>query len=199
MQEESRMKTSMDTTRTDWHLISRGWLPGALLVAVVTSACASSSPQPARSPLDQAAFMERTRCSTDDDEKALAPVLSGTAVQAVRPLYGSASSGKSGNQSDLRGAIMTVAALAGVTDVWLDRALECHSAKEMLGHIPASSDDPFWLPGSTVDIDVRSAKDGFDLAVTGYSTDDATQIFARAEAFAKSRNPAAPKAAEVPR
>jgi hypothetical protein len=46
------------------------------------------------------------------------------------------------------------------------RALECHAAKVTLGHTPGASVDLFWLTGSAVDINVRSAKDGFDLAIT---------------------------------
>ncbi|MGO9837371.1 MAG: hypothetical protein ACLP1X_24525, partial [Polyangiaceae bacterium] len=81
----------------------------------------------------------------------------------------------------------------------LDRALECHGAKEALGHTTAASDDPFWLPGSSVDIDVRSAKDGFDVAVSAYSSSDAHQVLARANAFAKSKTSIAPKAGEAVR
>jgi len=141
--------------------------------------------------------MERTRCAGDDDEKALAPVLSGSAVQGVKPLYNATEGARSGGQSVLRGATVTVSALSGVTAEWLDRALECHSAKVTLGRVPGASDDPFWLPGSSADIDVRSAKDGFDVAVTGYSSEDARQILDRANAFAKAKAGATPKPAEV--
>jgi hypothetical protein len=137
--------------------------------------------------------MERTRCSADDDEKALAQVLTGAALQSVHPLYSATSYGKTGMGSDLRGAVVAVAAPAGVTDVWLDRALECHSARATLGRLPTESSDPFWLPGASVDIDVRSAKDSFEVMISGYSTDDAAKIFARAEAFAKAKSAAAPK------
>jgi len=168
----------------------------AFLLAVATAACAQSATQGARSPADQAAFMERTRCAADDDDKALAPVLSGDAVQGVRPLYSTVESAKGGRQSELRGVTVVVAALPGMTAEWLDRALECHSARNTLGHAPAASADPFWLPGSNVDIDVRSAKDGFDVAVTGYSPTDARQILDRASAFEKAKTSAVPKAAE---
>jgi hypothetical protein len=164
------------------------------VLAAATAACAEPS---ARTPADQAAFMERTRCASDDDDKALAPVLSGDAVQRVQPLYSTVEGAKTGPQSELRGATVTVAALPGLTAEWLDRALECHSAKEMLGHEPAPSDDPFWLPGSSVDIDVTSDRDGFNVAITAYSANDARQILTRANAFAKSKASAAPKTGEA--
>jgi hypothetical protein len=88
---------------------------------------------------------------------------------------------------------VVVAALPGMTAEWLDRALEFHSAKEALGHASVVSADPFWLPGSSVDIDVRSARDGFNIAVTGFSPEDARQILARASAFVKSKSSDTPQ------
>lgn len=141
--------------------------------------------------------MERTRCASDDDDKALAPVLGGDAVQRVQPLYSTIEGAKTGHQSELRGAVVIVSALPGITAEWLDRALECHSAKEVLGHEPKLSDDPFWLPGSSVNIDVTSDRDGFNVAVSAYSANDARRILDRANAFAKSKTSAGPKTDEV--
>jgi hypothetical protein len=162
-------------------------------LSVATAACTEPSAQGGRTPADEAAFMERTRCASDDTDKALAPVLSGDAVQRVQPLYSTIEGAKSGHQAELRGAIVTVSALPGVTAEWLDRALECHSAKEVLGHEPTPSDDPFWLPRSTVNIDVTSDRDGFNIAISAYSANDARQILDRANAFEKAKAAAAPK------
>jgi len=179
----------------------RGELAGAtaaFLVMMSGAACNQGSGPDARSPADQAAFMERTRCAPDDDDASLTPVLGGGAVQKVEPLYTTVEGAKMGRQSELRGATVVVAALPGMTAEWLDRALECHSAREVLGHAAVASADPFWLPGSSVDIDVRSARDGFDVAVAGYSSEDARQILARANAFVKSKaSDAAPRTVEA--
>jgi len=135
--------------------------------------------------------MEKTRC-TEADDQTLAPVLSGSAVISAQPLYSNAgSSGKNGPQPELRGATLSVSALSGMTPEWLDRALECHSARVVLGRVQASANDPFWLPDSSVDIDVRPAKDSFDVAVSAYSADDARKILDRATAFARTK-PAPP-------
>jgi len=154
-------------------------------IAACAMACGSSS-QGVRSPADRAAFMERTRCGADDDDKTVGPVLAGTAVVGVQPLYSNQGTSKSGTQSELRGAMVSVSALPGVTAEWLDRALECHAAKAMLGHVQAS-DDPFWLPDASLDVDVRSAKDGFEISVAAFSPDDARRVLARATAFAGSK------------
>lgn len=162
-----------------------GGIATVLLLALPMAGCGGPSGQTVKTPADQAAFMERTRCAADDDEKALGPVLGGEAVQRVQPLYSTVEGAKTGHMAELRGATVVVQALPGLTAEWLDRALECHSAREALGHTSAPSDDPFWLPGSSVDIDVRSARDGFDVAITAYSSSDARQVLTRANAFAK--------------
>jgi len=183
----------MSTSRVDRR---RGEVLGtaaAFLATMSVAACEQPSGSGARSPADQAAFMEHTRCIAGDDDATLAPVLSASSVQNVEPLYATLEGAKSGLHAELRGATVVVAALPGMTAEWLDRALECHSAREALGHAPAPSADPFWLPGSSVDIDVRSARDGFNVAVTGYSPDDARQILARANAFVKSKSSDSPQ------
>jgi hypothetical protein len=187
------MKRNATTTRRETHGIR---LLAAMLVGWGTLAC--GPPQGAKTAVDRATFMERTRCSSSDDDKAIAPILGGQAVLGVRSLYSSTTSDKNGPVAELRGATLNVAALPGVTAEWLDRTLECHSAKETLGHDGAASDDPFWLPDATVDIDVRPAKDGFDIAVAGFSSSDARQILARANAFAKSKVAAPAKEGEPP-
>jgi hypothetical protein len=159
----------------------------ALLAIVFSTAFSLNCESPAKSPIDQAQFMERTRCGPDVNDASLAPVLDGQAVNEVGPLYATIETGKAGEQSHLRGALITISALPGVTAEWLDRELECHSASVALGLIKATAEDPFWLPGSTVDIDVRPAKDGFLVGVAGYSPTDARQILERAQAFAKAK------------
>lgn len=164
---------------------------GAVLVMTFSGAFAGGCQQPsARSPADQATFIESSRCGTDVKESDLGPVLGGQAVQAVAPLYSTIEASKSGSQSQLRGAILTIAALPSMTPEWLDRELECHGARLTLGEVTSTADDPFWLPGSSVDIDVRPAKDGFLVGIAGYSSADAHQILDRAQAFAKAKKAA---------
>src|SRR5580704_10201038 len=125
----------MITNRTSHEPITRGGLAvvaAMTLSGVATAAC--GQPPGAKSPADHEAFMERTRCAPDDDDKTVAPVLSGSAVVGVQPLYSKGAGGKSGPESELRGATVSVASLPGVTAEWLDRVLECHSAKATLGH-----------------------------------------------------------------
>jgi hypothetical protein len=154
-----------------------------IVPAVFTIGCEPA----AKSPVDQAEFMENTRCGPEVKDGDLALVLGGQAIQSVGPLYSTVEGSKTGEESRLRGAIVTVNALQGMSAEWLDRELECHGARLILGRIQSSPDDPFWLPGSTVDVDVRPAKDGFAVGIAGYSPADARRIFDRAQAFAKAK------------
>jgi hypothetical protein len=172
------------------HTRREAFHPSARSVArtlVVSAAFAIGCEPAARSPVDQAAFMESTRCGPEVNDGDLTPVLGGQAIQGVGPLYSTVEGTKAGEESRLRGAIVKVNALPGVSAEWLDRELECHSARLTLGRVQSSPDDPFWLPGSIVDVDVRPAKDGFAVGIAGYSPTDARRIFERAQAFAKAK------------
>ncbi|MGA3123601.1 MAG: hypothetical protein ABSF69_22775 [Polyangiaceae bacterium] len=165
----------------------------AALAALLTAAMAAGCSEPAKGPADQAAFTDRTRCGPEVTDSAIAPILDGKAVQQVEPLYSTFDTDKSGETSKLRGAKITINALPGITAEWLDRELECHNARITLGQAQPTPDDPFWLSGATLDIDVRPAKDGFIIGVAAFSSADAKQILDRAQSFAKAKaGPASP-------
>jgi hypothetical protein len=159
----------------------------AALAAVLSAALAAGCGEPAKGPADQAAFTDRTRCGPEVTDSAIAPILDGKAVQQVEPLYSTFDSDKSGETSKLRGAKITINALPGVTAEWLDRELECHNARVTLGQTQPTPNDPFWISGAMLDIDVRPAKDGFVIGVAAFSPADAKQILDLAQAFAKAK------------
>jgi hypothetical protein len=172
------------TTPGARYFVARVTALGVALSATFSAGCREPA---AWSPVDRAVFIESTRCGPEVNESDLTPVLSGQSLQGVGPLYSTIEANKSGEQSHLRGALLTVSAMPGVTAEWLDRELECHGVRAALGRVTSTADDPFWLPGSTVDIDVRPAKDGFAVGIAGYSSADARQILDRAQAFLKAR------------
>jgi hypothetical protein len=159
----------------------------ALLALASVLGCEPSSSSP-KTPTDQAAALVRTRCAANADEAGLAPVLDGTSIVSVEPLYSSVVGAKTGQVSELSGSAITVRALPGVTAEWLTQALECHAAKRVLGSIPetASLRDPFWLPGRLVHIDVTSARDGFRVDVHATGPAEGQQILDRARAVARN-------------
>jgi hypothetical protein len=163
------------------------------VVGAVGCTLTDLNPAPPQTASDTAASIERTRCGPDVDDARLVPVVSGSAVDAVEPLYTALPGGKSGAETRLYGATIRIRASQGVTAEWLDRALECHGARLVLQHAaedPLAS-DPFWLPGRMVDIDTASARDSFKVAVRGDTSDDAQEILLRATAYlANSRSQA---------
>jgi hypothetical protein len=131
---------------------------------------------PAQSPASQA------RCTADFSDATIARVLDGSAVERVEPLYTGYESKSSTPR--LQGAAIVVRPARGETAEWLDRALECHEAQQVASQASGQTarTDPFWLPGSRVQIDVTSAHDGFRIQVSGASSAEARAILARAQA-----------------
>ncbi len=140
---------------------------------------------PARDPSADAAAVERSRCGPDVDETSLEPIFSHRAIESAEPLY-VRTGDRSGGGTRLEGAVIYVRAIQGMTPQWLDRALECHSARRVLGKIPENfaRNDPFWLPGRMVQIDTEPVGPGFRVSVRGGTSDDAQEILIRANAFA---------------
>jgi len=181
----------MKNVTTRERAVRPDFLPVALAaVALSVGAGCSATSTPARSPAEEAAKMTaQDRCDAPDvAEAALAPLFEGDAIQSSEPIYTAVShsgSGAGGNYSQLIGAVVRVSAIRGFTAEWLDRALECHSARRVLGQIPESAipNDPFWLPGRTVDIEVAVGRDGFHVNVRGKNVADAEEILARANRY----------------
>jgi hypothetical protein len=160
----------------------------ALASTCLLAACQASA-EPPQSAADEASQVVRTRCGPEVDETALGPILSGSVVRSAKPLYNNIEGSKGGDHAELRGAIVAVDAMPGITAEWLDRTLECHSARLVLGQGQegAAARDPFWLPGSVVDIDVKSSRSGFLIAVAGASPDKARQVLDRARLFVSEK------------
>ncbi len=177
----------MKATTTSNVNTSRAIAAALALAAVHTAGCelADLNPPPPQTPADKAASLERSACGPDVDDTRLIPVVTGSAVDSVEPLYAGASNAASGSETRLSGAVIHIRASQGVTPEWLDRALECHGAKRLLGHTPdqTMANDPFWLPGRLVDIRTEPEQDTFKVAVRGESTDDAQEILIRANAY----------------
>jgi len=90
----------------------------------------------------------------------------------------------------LEGAVLSVRPSPGVTSEWLNRALECHSARQATGQASAvgAGSDPFVLAGGTPYILVRSEGDGFRVEISAASNADAREILGRVEAFGAASN-----------
>jgi hypothetical protein len=136
-----------------------------------------------RTPADHAREIA-PRCaafSEDASQHAL------TLVEAVEPAYSFISSGPMDRQARLRGARVHVRPELAMSRESLQRTLECHQARVVLGAARALPDDPYVLPGAWLDLDASSEGDGFVVAVQADALVDARRVLERARRFAAVR------------
>jgi hypothetical protein len=135
-----------------------------------------------RTPADRARELESrcTRFSEEASSRMLAPSL----VEAVEPAYSYVSSGPVDRQARLRGARFHLRPVGDLSRELLQRNLECHQARVVLGTTPEFQSDPYVLPGRWLDIDADSDGDGFVVAVKADALSDARDVLARARRFA---------------
>jgi hypothetical protein len=82
------------------------------------------------------------------------------------------------------GARLTVRAREGTSPTTLARALRCHGGRASRGEERSASKDPFWLPDSWVDIDVKPAGGYFVVTLNARSVAKNLEVLHRANAFA---------------
>jgi len=148
----------------------------AVVVAIVAFSTACSGTN--REERQATALRERSSYCDEGAQQALAEIRE--TVRGVGPLVVVHKNPKRAFGSQLVGARVSVPAFKGVTQQWLERALHCHQAQVALDSSQASGADPFWLPDSWVDIEVRPVEGGFDVELRGSTAEDAERIYARA-------------------
>lgn len=135
-----------------------------------------------RTPADRAREIE-PKCHGFGDDSA-APLLSRSAIDSVEPAYSYVKSGPVDREARLRGARIHVRPLPGFSREAMDRSLECHEARVLLGRVPGAADDPYVLEGNWLDIDVDSEGDGFVVSILADDRDAAQRVLERAQRFA---------------
>jgi hypothetical protein len=153
----------------------------AILTCASSSGCFLSPLPDMRTPADHARQIA-PKCS-GSPEGASATWLSPSAVEAVQPAYSHVSSGPSTNEARLRGARLYFGPQPGLSRESLQRALECHQSRVLLGTAPEVADDPYFLRGAWLDIDADSTGDGFVVAVQAETFADARRVLERARKF----------------
>lgn len=146
------------------------------------AACAASPP-----PEAQAARVEHEQCdaSRSGDEGAL---LRDVQVLRAQPLYSHIITRNNDTEDRVVGARLVVRPPPGVTAETLTRALQCHSARALLGQVDTTEfgDDPFWLPGAWLDIEVKSEDGNFAVELRANSVAEGLKTFHSATAFAEA-------------
>lgn len=157
-------------------------LPTALSAVLGVPSCATA-------PLDRAREAERLQCEQTTLDAA--PVVEHLTVLSVSPFYVRVHSSDPG-EVRIRGASLLVRPPKDIDPYRLERTLQCHSARMLLGReAPVGRQDPFGLADSFLEIDVQSEHGNYIVGIKADSVAVGVRVLARADAFARSHAEAA--------
>jgi len=153
-----------------------------LLVAAASVAvgCAENIPV-----TNTAAQVESFQCDPGSTEEGdIGPLAS--RVLGVEPLFTHIMTGGDNAEDRVRGAKIVVRPLPNESAEQLTRALQCHSARVLLGRADTSRTlvDPFSLANSWLNIDVKPEDGNFAIELEADSVSKNLELLARANAFA---------------
>jgi hypothetical protein len=68
----------------------------------------------------------------------------------------------------------------------MTRVLQCHSARVLLGQVNSNTvpNDPYWLPDTWVNIEVKPENGNFAIALSADSVRENLQVYGRANHYA---------------
>jgi hypothetical protein len=148
-----------------------------LAVTVGSAACASAPPPAAR-----AAGVERTQC--DSTAASQDEVVRSMRVLSVKPLYTHVRSNNT-FEDRVNGAKLIVRPPQGMTAEQMTRALQCHSARVLLGQEASKvQNDPYSLPDRWVTIEVEPEDGNFAVTISAETVRDNLQVYGRANHYA---------------
>jgi len=151
--------------------------PWALVGAFSLAAACAAQPRATA----QAADVERLQC--DSSSTTRDDVVRSLKVLRVDPIYTSVDSVGSTDQR-VDGAKMVVRPPEGVSVEQMTRVLQCHDARMVLGHINAVANDPYWLPDTWVNIDVKPEQGNYAIILSADTVRSNLQVYGRANHFA---------------
>ena len=128
---------------------------------------------------------ERACAGIDEADRAMSPFDHTEDIASVTPLTEHHSAGKATTQVTV-GAAVTFRAVPGLTAEWLQRAVDCHIARNAsLGNVvPEMPNCPLVPKGATAQ--VTSTGDGFSVAIRSDDPASAKDILARAQRLTPS-------------
>ncbi|MGO9834863.1 MAG: hypothetical protein ACLP1X_11650 [Polyangiaceae bacterium] len=154
--------------------------PLAATLALVLLGCGSVSPEV------QAAGVEKMQCDGSATAQGEAQLLRSTRVISVEPLYSFVHASYNGGEQRVNGAKLLIRPPEGLTADTLTRILQCRGARRILEreHAAIAADDPFFLPGAWVNVDVRSENGNFAVILSADSVDEGLRVLSRAKRYA---------------
>jgi hypothetical protein len=153
---------------------------------LLSTACLFPSPESTRSPVEVAETYVK-QCKVEDDDSRVIDVSN---ILSVAPAYATVPTSNNNSQTRLLGAEIRLRAQPGLSRVWVDHVLRCHESARLRGAstMADADNDPFWLPGKWLDVDVREDQGLFVVQLTHYEVAPAKAELERARrASATSR------------
>jgi len=143
--------------------------------------CASTPP-----PAVKAAEVEQMQCDQSTSPEEDAKILATTQVIKSEPLYSNVPTDYGDNAHRVNGAKLLVRPPEGVSAERMTRVLQCHSARQLLGQSdrPELANDPYWLPGSWLEIRVTPEDGNYAVTLEANTIDKSLKVYARAVAYA---------------
>ena len=147
--------------------------------------CASAGARPTA----RAIQVERLQCSGSAVTKQDDQVLKSATVLKVSPIYGHVHTSYNDYEARVNGATILVQPPAGVSVEQMNRVVQCHSARALLGEIDQTqlSNDPYWLPGTWLNIDVKQEPGGYAISIVADNVEHGLKVLARANAQSETR------------
>jgi len=153
------------------------------LAAAAAPACATAPP-----PSVRAGEVERIQCDSESAGVNEVHVLQTASVVRVEPLYSHVLTGNNGAEERVDGVKLLIRPPEGVTPERMTRILQCHDARALLGKVDRSAfpDDPFWLPGTWVSVEVRAESGNYAVILEADDVTTNLRLAERAKIFAQA-------------
>jgi hypothetical protein len=157
------------------------------LVALGAWSCASVAPA------TKAAEVEHLQCDASTGDDADLRVIDGMTVLAVHPVYSYVHTATTGTDKVVIGAELLIRPPEAIDTQRVLRILQCHGARAVLGKRDLSKfpDDPFWLDGAWVEIQLEPEAGNLGLTVQTDGVQKNLEVLARARAFATTHRSSA--------
>jgi hypothetical protein len=158
-----------------------------LLIAAATSVTVSACTT-GPTPLQRAARVARAQCLDPKVARDEPRILQETAVVRVQPVTFVSWSARQQGGWALGATKLYAIPPEGITAEEMARVIQCHSAKALLTDVnPAAfADDPFYLPDTWVDSDVKAEKGLYVVTVSAEKIWQNLVLLRRATAFANA-------------
>lgn len=170
----------MAETLPDTNVEVRQIIALAIVAALGLWSCAAAAPA------TKATEVERLQCDGTTSTETDARVIEGVTVLSVEPLYSYVHTATTGTDKRVAGVKLLIRPPESMDAERVLRVLQCHGARAVLGRVDASQfpDDPYWLNGSWLDIDLVPEAGNLLVTIQAGDIHQNLQVLSRAKAFA---------------